>query len=158
MFLTNIEIAEENLARAQFTIRKGRKRGHGSCKQCKQQYVNWKKPNLCSCGFELGDQSIPKIKTELHNNLLSVIVYENTLGALKPVKLTSNDDRQFVFTNDSEKICYAKNCLGIRGSYKTWNLLAKFTCKNIEAKVNSCLYAVNFSNNDIVEATPDETV
>ena len=151
-------MAEENLTSAQFTIWKGRKRGHGSCKQCKKQYVNWKKPNLCSCGFEIGGQSIPKTKTELHNNPLSVILYENTLGTLKPVKLISNDDRQFVFTNDSEKICYAKNCLDIRGSYKTWNLLAKFTCKSIEAEVNSCLYAVNFSNNGIVEDTPDETV
>ena len=71
--------------------------------------MNWKKPNLCSCGFEIGGQSIPKTKTELHNNPLSVILYENTLGTLKPVKLISNDDRQFVFTNDSEKICYAKN-------------------------------------------------
>ena len=63
-----------------------------------------------------------------------------------------------MFTNDNEKICYAKNCLDIRGSYKTSNLLAKIVCKHIEAKVNSCLYAINFSNNDIAEATPDETV
>ena len=63
-----------------------------------------------------------------------------------------------MFTNDNEKICYAKNCLDIRGSYKTSNLLAKFVCKHIEAEVNSCLYAVDFSNNDIAEATPDETV
>ena len=63
-----------------------------------------------------------------------------------------------MFTNGNEKICYAKNCLDIRASYKTSNLLAKFTCKYIEAEVNSCLYAVNFSTNDIVEATPNETV
>ena len=41
--------------------------------------------------------------------------------------------------------------MDIRGSYKTLNLLAKFLCKHIEAEVNSCLYAVNFSNNDIAK-------
>ena len=57
-----------------------------------------------------------------------------------------------------KKYVTLKNCLDIRGSYKTLNLPAKFVCKHIEAEVNSCLYAVNFSNNDIAEATPDETV
>ena len=109
-------------------------------------------------GCELGGKSILKTLTGSHNNPLSVIVYVNTLGTLKSVKLTPNDDWQLVFTNDNEKICYAKNCLDIRGSYKTSNILEKFTCKHIEAEVNSCLYAINFSNNDIAEATPDETV
>ena len=109
-------MAKDSLTRAQFTISKGRKRGHGSCKKCQKQYVNWKKPNRCSCGYELVGKSILKIKTVSHNNPLRVIVYENTLGTLKPVKLTPNDDRQFLFTNDNEKICYAKSCMNIRDS------------------------------------------
>ena len=151
-------MTEDNLTRAQFINLKGRKRGHAPCKKCQKHYVNWKKPNRCSCGYELGGKLILTIKTVSHNNPLSVIVYENTLGTLKSVKLTPNDNRQFVFTNDSEKICYAKNCLNISGSYKTSNLQAKFKCKHIEGEVNSCLYAVNFSNNDIAEVIPDETV
>ena len=63
-------------------------------------------------GYELGGRSIPKIKTESNNNPLSVIVYENTLVTLNSVQLTPNDDWQFVFTNDNEKICYAKKLLG----------------------------------------------
>ena len=151
-------MAEENLTRAQFTISKGRKKGHGSCKPRKKQYANWKKPTHCSCGYKLGGKSIPKIKTESHNNPLSVIVYENTLGTLKSVKLPPSDDRQFVFTNDSEKIFYTKNYFPIRGSHKALNLLAKFKCKHIVGEVHSCLYAVSFSNNNIAVATPDETV
>ena len=151
-------MAEDNLTRAQFTILKGRKRGHGSYEKCQKQFVNWRKPNRCSSGYKVGGKWIPKIKNVSHNNPLSVIVYENTLGTLKSVKLTPNDDWQSVFTNENEKTCYAKNCLGIRVSYKTSNLLAKFTCKDIEAEVNSCLCTVNFSNDDIAEATPDETV
>ena len=109
-------MTEDNLTRAQFANLKGRKRGHAPCKKCQKHYVNWKKPNRCSCGYKLGGKSILTIKTVSHNNPLSVIVYENTLGTLKSVKLTPNDNRQFVFTNDNEKICYAKNCLNIRGS------------------------------------------
>ena len=151
-------MAEDNLTRAQFTILKGRKRGHGSYGKYQKQFVNWRKPNRCSCGYKVGGKWIPKMKNVSHNNPLSVIVYGNTLRTLKSVKLIPNDDRQFVFTNENEKTCYAKNCLDIRVSYKTSNLLVKFTYKHIEAEVNSCLYPVNVSIDDIVEATPDETV
>ena len=73
-------MADDNLTRAQFSILKGRKRGHGSCKQCQKQYVNWKNTNFCSCGYELSGKSILKVKTVSHNNPLNAIVYENTLG------------------------------------------------------------------------------
>ena len=151
-------MAEDNLTRAQFTILKERKRVHGSYGKYQKQFVNWRKPNRCSCGYKVGGKWIPKMKNVSHNNLLSVIVYGNTLRTLKSVKLIPNDDRQFVFTNENEKTCYAKNCLDIRVSYKTSNLLVKFTYKHIEAEVNSCLYPVNVSIDDIVKATPDETV
>ena len=62
---------------------------YGSFKQYKKKNLNLKKQNRCSCGYKLGGKSIPKIKTKLHNNPLSVIVYENTLGTFVKLILSN---------------------------------------------------------------------
>ena len=137
---------------------RGTKRGYGSCKGCGKQYITRRKPKFCDCGFDLGGSFVKKDSKSIVRAPSSVAVYENSCGTLRSVKLTPKDERQFAFTNQNDRICFAKNCLSLRASFPNSGKINDFNCKHLQEDIKNSLYAVSFTAVEIKESTPDRAM
>ena len=88
----------------------------------------------------------------------SVAVYDTSYGTLRSVKLTPKDERQFAFTDQNGKICFAKDCLSLRASFANSGKINDFDCKHLKEDVKNPLYAVSFTSIEIDEFTPDRAM
>jgi len=137
------------------------KRGYGACLSCKKEYSNRKKPRYCTCGFEVGglyEPSSPQEKVTPPPKSVTVFKFESSGGSLRSVKLTPNDDRQFVLVTDADKICYVQDCLQLRAASNVSGRLSEFTCKHIRITPQDPIYQAMFSDEKINLFTPDAEV
>ena len=142
---------------ADIASQKGSKRGYGSCEVCNKEYLNRRKPKNCDCGFELGGSFEARDTVPKNRSIKSVLVYERTCGTLMSVQVTPNDDREFAFIADGKKICYAKKCLSLRGSFAAGNI-KDFSCHHLKLTPQLPVYATKFVQEEINSFTPDTSM
>ena len=96
----------------------------------------------------------------MENTPSSVVIYNNINGGeLRSVRLTPADDRQFVFIKNNDKICYAKKCLELRGSYSISRKLDNFSCKHLQFPPSEEIYRIQkFPEVEIEEGIPDDDI
>jgi len=134
----------------------GSKRGFGACGNCMKEYSNRSKPEFCECGNSLGGTHQPKVKKEKIAS--SVKLYDNGTTIISSVRVSPNDDRNFVFVSEDERICHVQKCLELRSAFITSDKLDEFTCRHISEAPCSPLYCLSFSNIEIEEFTPDKDI
>ncbi len=141
---------------ASIVLPKGNGRGYGHCRSCGREYANRRKPKVCECGFHLGGSfEAKKVEQKSRRNASSVAIYETEDGTLRSVKLTPNDDRQFVFISKNSRICFADNCLDVRACREAGDQLEEFSCKHLEFEPEAPIYERKFSDAEIEAFTPD---
>ena len=133
----------------------GSKRGKGACSSCHTEYANRTKPKFCECGYELGGNFVPKAKKKKEKPCPpSVEIWKFENRSFYSVKLTPGDDRNFVLTeSDNQSICYQPDCKKARSSVRISGM--NFECKHINRPATQPEYAVSFSDEEIINFTPD---
>lgn len=132
------------------------KRGYGLCFSCKREYCNKKKPKYCPCGFELGGSYTMQVKVPPPPESVNVFISE--ADSLRSVKVTPNDDRQFMLVSENGRLCYVENCLQLRAACNVSGKLTEFTCKHIDIKPEEPLYRLKFSDREFEQFTPDKSI
>jgi len=138
---------------------KGSKRGCGVCSVCSNEYSNRKKPKHCACGNFLGGSFVEKPKKAKEVQPVCVAIFTNQQhGKLSSVRVTPKGDRQFTFTKDEQKICYAKKCLELRAVYVSSGKCDQFNCPHLDTEPIDAVFSISFHEEEITKFIPDALV